>query len=437
MDSVHIVERQRRALRATAGVILISLLAAACGSSSSSTTGPDGVREQIHVWVTRTFYVPPDEFKSFEEEYGVDVVFDIQSNDDILQQWQRMKDAGQKLPDVVGGDDSFLVEGYVEAGLLRPIDDIVEQWQEEDPELYEHLLPIVWDETTVDGTIYGASIVAGLDTLYYNAEWFEDAGVTLPIESLDELLDVLRAMKEARPDSVPLAVQAKAGEGVTSLKTMLAAAGVEFDGAVPDLTSEAGLYVLDWWQNAAREGLLPPDAIAWGEDETRGAFVAGNGGLIIDSFTAAGNFNQVENFKYPDQWAVTTLPLSRSGGGVDGVAISGARMWAISSDASNPDLAGKLIRYIAETDNLVEAAGNGSIPMRQTEALNDPRIATIWPFFDDALKEAYINSVPAPAGPNAGQVESILEQMFGEIVAGTTKTASELAEEYQALLDNA
>jgi hypothetical protein len=73
--------------------------------------------------------------------------------------------------------------------------------------------------------------------------------------------------------------------------------------------------------------------------------------------------------------------------------------------------------------------------MRQTEAINDPRLQEIWPFFTEEVKEAYLNSTPTPVGENAGDVEAILEQMFGEIVVGTDKTAAMLAEEYQPQLD--
>jgi hypothetical protein len=75
--------------------------------------------------------------------------------------------------------------------------------------------------------------------------------------------------------------------------------------------------------------------------------------------------------------------------------------------------------------------------MRQTEAINDPRLVEIWPFFNEDLKAAYLGSTPTPAGPNAGDVEVILEQMFGEIVVGTDQTAEELAAKYQPLLDEA
>lgn len=439
--------------------LVIAMVVAACGdgdttgttaaAGESDTTAAEGGSDTtmaeegdgetscdgLEVVVTRPYYIPPDDFASFTEETGVEVTVDVQSNDDILQQSLTRVDAGQPLPDVLGAEDSFLIESYVEAGLIDSHDEIAATWEEEDPEQYNLLFPLAWEETTLDGTKYGLSVTANFDALYYDPVWLEEAGVSLPFESLDAVLDGLRAMKAARPDSIPFTVQAVAGEGVTTLKTVLAAAGAPFDGPIPDLQSEGGLYAINWFIQAANEDLLPPEAIAWGEDESRGAFVSQNAGMILDGFTTAGDFNEAENFSYPDQWDLTPVPLTQDGGGADGVALSAARTWAVFSGTECPDEAALVLRYIADTTNLIEAAGNGSVPMRQTEAFESPELLEIWPFFNDALKEAYLTSTPAPAGLNAGEVEGILEQMFGEIVIGTDKTAEELAAEYRPQLD--
>ncbi|HEX6300017.1 MAG TPA: extracellular solute-binding protein [Acidimicrobiia bacterium] len=451
----------RRASHLLVLLLALALVAAACGNGDTTdttadggdtdtteadggtdTTADDGGGDdtgdvEILIWVTRPYYVPPADFTDFTEETGIAVTYDVQSNDDIFQQWQLMADAGQPLPDVLGAEDAFLIEAYVEAGFVCSHDEIAATWQEEDPESYDKLLPLAWDETSLDGTKYGLSVTANFDVLYYDPEWLEEAGVSVPFESLDAVLDGLRAMKASRPDSIPFTVQAIAGQGVTTLKTMLAAAGAPFDGAVPDLTSDGGIYTIGWFIQAADEELLPPEAIAWGEDESRGAFVGRNAGMILDGFTTAGDFNEAPDFDYPDQWDLTPVPLSKSGGGVDGVALSAARTWAVTCDSEHPEEAALVLRYIAETQNLIEAAGNGSVPMRQTEAIDSPELLEIWPFFNEDLKEAYLGSSPTPAGPNAGEVEAILEQMFGEIVVGTDKTAEQLAEEYQPLLDDA
>ena len=447
---MNLKPRRRRML---ALLLVLGLVLAACASEGgdTSTTAGGGTETtagggtdttaaggeepagegDLLVWASRPYYIPPDEFASFTEETGVNVTFDIQSNDDMLQQMLRMKDAGQPLPDILGAEDAFLLETFYDAGLVESHDEIAAQWEAEDPDTYGLLLPLVWDETALeDGTKTGMSVTANFDILYYNSEWFEEAGVTVPFDSLDAVLDGMRAMKEARPDGIPLTVQARAGDGVTTLKTVLAASGTPFDGPIPDLTSEGGLYTINWFLQAAAEGLLPPEAIAWGEDEARGAFISGDAGLILDGFTTAGDFNDVGDFTYPDVWNLTPVPVSEGG-----VALNAARTWAVLAGSENPEAAALILRYIAETENLVAAAGNGSVPMRQTEAIDDPRLQEFWPFFTEEVKEAYLNSTPTPVGENAGEVEAVLEQMFGEIVVGTEKTAEELAAEYQPQLD--
>ena len=78
------------------------------------------------------------------------------------------------------------------------------------------------------------------------------------------------------------------------------------------------------------------------------------------------------DFTYPDVWNLTPVPVSEGG-----VALNVARTWAVLAGSENPDAAALILRYIADTENLVAAAGNGSVPMRQTEAINDPRLQRV------------------------------------------------------------
>jgi ABC-type glycerol-3-phosphate transport system substrate-binding protein len=253
--------RPRRRLLAT--VLVLGMVMAACASEGGDTSttaagdggttaaGGGGDGEALQVWVTREYYIPPDNFESFTAETGVEVEWNLQANDDIFQQFQRMSDAGQPLPDVLGAEDAFLIGSYVEAGFIESHDEIAAAWEEEDPEQYATLLPLVWEETAIDGMKTAMSVTANFDLFYYNSPWFEEAGVTAPFDSLDAVLDGMRAMKASRPDGIPLTVQARAGDGVTTLKTVLAAAGTPFDGPIPDLESEGGLYTINWFLQAA------------------------------------------------------------------------------------------------------------------------------------------------------------------------------------------
>lgn len=387
----------------------------------------------IELILTRPYYIPEGFVEAMLAKYNITLVVDVQTNDDILQQLQTRVDAGQALPDLLGAEDSFLMPAFEEAGLLTlsTAETFRSEFEADNPDLYNLLWDVVWTEQPV-----GASITANFDAFYYNVEWFEEAGVTVPFETFDDVLAGMRALKATRPDSIPLTVQAKAGDGVTTLKTMLAGAGAPFTGAVPDLTSDGGIYTCQWWVDAATEGLTPPDAVAWGEDESRGAFTSGDAAMILDGFTTAGDFAEV-GYNYPDQWGITPAPISRSSGDPDGTAWAAARTWGILEGTENPVEAGLVIRAIAETEWLIGQAAGGGVPARNQEMIDSQELLDLWPFFNADLKAAYTAASPQAAGDNAGEVEAILEQFFGEIVSGVSDDCAELSTRYQAELDEA
>jgi multiple sugar transport system substrate-binding protein len=387
---------------------------------------------ELLVWGSRDYYLPPDRFQGLMEAHpNITINWDVQANDDILQQLQRMQQAGQKMPDVIH-DDTFMVPAYHAAGLVRPIDDIEALWQEEAADQYNAILPIAWQENEFDGQTFGMSILANFDILYYSKPWLEQAGVQPPFESFDELYDALVAMKRVRPDSIPLTVQALAGEGVTTLKTTSSAAGVPFDGAVPDFTTPQGQYMLDWYIRAARDGLLPPEAISWGEAEARGAFIRGDAGVILDGITVAGDFAQVGDFNYDEQWLTTLLPRE-TGAGEPGNWITSARTWMVTTDTEHPCEAGLVLRYLAEPEVMIDTLEGGAVPPRHEEAIE--QVDEVLPLFTDELKAGFLQAGSVPAALNAGEVESVLEQLWGEIVTGQATDARALAEKYQPELD--
>jgi multiple sugar transport system substrate-binding protein len=282
------------------------------------------------------------------------------------------------------------------------------------------------------------SMNAPMDVLNYNVPWFQEAGIEVPWQpqTLDDVYDALTKLKAARSD-VPLAVQAKPDEGVTMLKTLLEAAGTPFDGARPDLTSPGGQYVLDFFIRAEHDGLLPPNAVSWGEAETRGGFLQGKVGILEDSQGAAYDFSQADGFAYPDQWATAVIPTD-TGAGTTGVTITAAKTWAITAGTKHAYEASLAMRYLAsakvQVGTMVDLGGS---PARNSTALADPSLTEAWPYFTDAERTAFAGSAPAPSGEDQGPVESVLTDMFDEIVSGTDKSAEEIAKEYQPKVDDA
>jgi ABC-type glycerol-3-phosphate transport system substrate-binding protein len=415
---------------------------AACTQTGTDTTGdtdPDGETDggdqiELEIWAQEPWMLPSDDFAGFMEEYpNITVRTDLKPEADQLQQMQARTGAGQELPDLVQ-DDNFMIEAHQNAGHVAPIDEWKDRWEDEDPEGFANILPSAWDENVVDGETLGVTLLANMEGFFYGVEWFEEAGVDpTTIDSLDGVLDAMRTLKGLRPEGIPLTLSALPTEGVTAQKAFLVAAGAEFDGAVPNLHSDGALYVIDWYKTAAEEGLLPPEAIAWSGGEAQGAFLGGQAGLIVDGIHAAADFSAEPGFEFGTDWSMFPIPPSRSGDQQDGNHANSPWTWFVTTSTEHPYEASLALRYI--NDSLVDMALNGAGPFRNSEALEDAQLQEPWPFWDDTFREAYLESTPTPAGLNGGEVESILEELFGEIVVGTELTAQELADKYQPMLD--
>jgi ABC-type glycerol-3-phosphate transport system substrate-binding protein len=142
----------------------------------------------------------------------------------------------------------------------------------------------------------------------------------------------------------------------------------------------------------------------------------------------------VAGFQSGEQFGSTLIPKD-SGTGLTGIAVSPSRTFAVTSDSKNLELDGQLLQYLAEPANLMSTIEQGSLPTRQTDTLTDPLMQKLYPWFTPEIEKAWEDAQAIPSADDAGEVESILEQMFGEIVTGKGGDSVELAKKYQEQLD--
>jgi ABC-type glycerol-3-phosphate transport system substrate-binding protein len=416
-------------------VTALALIAAACSGGDEASSDDDGSSELI-VWFNRDYAVPPDEFESFHQENpDIDVTYDVRPDDNILPTLVQMREAGEELPDIIQ-DDTAVIPGYVQADLLLGMNDLVAQWEEEDPELYDLLHPVVWEQGTFDGEIYQMALIANYDLLYYNVQWLEEAGVDPELESWEEVYEVSKTLKEARPDSYPFTIQGDPRDGVTALLNQMITSGVPFDGAVPDLTSEQGQYLLGWYQKMVAEGLISPEAVAWGEDEARGAFIGQRTALIIEGLNTAADFTETPDYDYGQDWATTLLPISTTETAEEGDYFVVPRGFSIVNGTEHPYEANLVLRYLADTEQAVGATVIGSSPPRQSEALtNSEELDEFLPHFSQDMRSAYLEGIPNPPSANFAEIEQILGEMLNGLVAGDDTPPADLAAQYQERLN--
>lgn len=312
----------------------------ACGDDSDGDEAAgEGGGSVVTVWLNGES-VPADEFGQLEEEHGITVEYDIRG-DEILTDMLRMREAGQDLPDIVE-IDSHLVPAFLEAGLLAPMTEQIEAWEEEDSDLYATVPSSVWEDGTYDGEIYHFPNKSLVDALFYNINLLEEAGVDPPpYDTYQDFLDAARAVKAANPD-----LPAYFGTGGASHDRMfrwLYAFGVPFDENIPDLTTDQGVAMIDWLQTMYEEGIVDPEFMIGQQDESKGAFVAQELPFIEEGLNGGPGF-MLDDFVHGEDWATTPYPINEDDGGL---YMGAPRGLSMADGTENPDDAALVLRYFA------------------------------------------------------------------------------------------
>lgn len=412
------------------GVALL-LVGTACAGGGSTTTGGggDGEAVEITVWFNGET-VPPDEFASLAEEHNINVTFDI-VGDDIFTRALQARDAGEPLPDLVE-IDSHLTPAFVEAGIAAPMDEYIDLWEQEDPDVYNTVYPEVWVNGTYDGALYHAPVKNGYDLIYYNVPELEAIGVEPDWETWTDILNAARAVKEARPD-----MPAFFGTGGTSHDRMfywLTNFGVPFEGNVPQLTDAQGVAMITWLQTLGNEGLVNPGYMIGEQDESQGAFIRQDLLILMEGSNGGLSFQDDPDFQYgPDGWMTTPMPLE------GGEQMGSSRGFTLIEQSPNKAEAMMAFRYLMEPENAIPRFTElFSSPIRSSAVIDAPETAELMPWFTDEIKEVF-RSIEGqiPLGTNTNAVGDILRAMLEELtVTLTDEDPADIAARYQAQLDD-
>ena len=431
MNSPRQAAESRWRGRGLAAASVLLLVIAACGDGGGSDTtggGGDGELVEITLWFNGET-VPPDQFASLETEHNIRVTYDI-VGDDIFTRALQARDAGEPLPDLVE-IDSHLTPAFVEAELAAPMDEYVELWEQEDPELFATVYPEVWENGTYEGAIYHAPVKNGYDLIYYNVGILEEAGVEPNWETWTDILEAARQVKAAVPGlSEYFGVGGTSHDGMFYFLTNF---GVPFDGNVPDLTHPQGVAMITFLQALGNEGLVNPGYMIGEQDESQGAFIRQDHAILREGSNGGLSFSEDPDFQYgPDGWMTTPMPVE--GGEQMGVP----RGWTLIAGTEHQAEAMMALRYLMEPENAIPRFTELlSSPIRSTAVIDSPEAAELMPYFTDEIKEVFQGiSAQIPLGTNTNAVGDILLDLQDELtVTFTDEDPAAIAARYQALLD--
>ena len=434
--------RWRSAGRRLATVAIVASLGlTACGGGGDTEEAPDADGPiELTVWVSREQYMPTEQFMTTWKQQHPDITIkaEVQADDSLFTQLQRMMQAKQPLPDLVQLD-SFYAPPMFESGAAIDLTPLIDRWKNEDAALLDKQAPAMMYR--LDDKIVALATTGTMDLLYYRADWLREAGVRVPFTSWDQVLDALRAIKQKHPDIIPWSMVGTRGDGVNYLITQMMNSGVEFKGATPQLDTDAGRYVISFYQTLVREGLTSKEVLGWGGNESRGAWIGGRSAMMIENIRESNDFGQALeeglNVSYPDGWNMVLPPLATTAGSAPvGEYSTATRTFQITSTSKHPYEASLVLRHMLETDVAMEASKSGAVYL-QNEVLDSPQFRDIYPYVSPEQIDAFQNGASQPASSRFFAIVEVLEQMMQDIINNPEAPTDELAKKWQTELDAA
>lgn len=261
--------------------------------------------------------------------------------------------------------DGFWVPEFVDAGLLKPLDevagDVVKEW-----EGWGHISSGIQGILGYQGDLYG--IAAGTDVrqIFYRRDIFEEAGIEVPWQptSWEEILATARTLKEA---GVETPLQVNAGTAMGEATTMqgwdmvLLGAGehmYDFEQGKWIVSSPAILNALKFYDtvyNQEELGDARMQLVADGRDRSFAEFAEGNIAMLVegDWFWRSAILNQMDQATRDEVVTWAKMPAMEPGMGYEGqdfVTISGGTGWVLNPNSDHPEEAWALLAHMSSQD---------------------------------------------------------------------------------------
>jgi multiple sugar transport system substrate-binding protein len=184
-----------------------------------------------------------------------------------------------------------------------------------------------------------------------------------------------------------------------------------------------------------RDGIVPPSALTWHEEESRFAFQNGETAFMRNWPYAYALMQDSTASRVAGRYAVAVMPAGPGGRGT--AALGGAQL-AINVNSAHPEAAWRVIRYLTEPAQMLERAeGVGQFPTRPA-LYDDPALAQALSMPPAQARAVIEHAVPRPVTPVYTQLSDILQVYLHRALTRQQEPAEALrraAAEMQALLD--
>ncbi|MFN2744266.1 MULTISPECIES: ABC transporter substrate-binding protein [Bacillus] len=275
-------------------ICLAFLFVFASGCSGDGTDGQNA--KEVKVWDYFTgkqqelYHELVDQYNQSQDRFQVVTEY-IPFNE--VKKQLSVGTAGNALPDAVFLDNVDNAS-FAAMGVLEDLTDRIEKWGQID-QFYEGPL----SSARYQEKYYGIPFASNALALFYNNDLLQEAGVTGPPKTWDELKEA--AKKASKGQTKGFAMSAvKSEEGAFQFYPFLLSAGADFDS----LQSKEAEHSLQFLTDLVKEGAMSKEVLNATQDDLARQFAAGQLAMMIN-----GSWN-IERLKGAEQldYGITFIP---------------------------------------------------------------------------------------------------------------------------------
>jgi len=387
-------------------------------------TAQDQVRE-FTVWFGRRDFIPDDAFETFHRENP-----DIRVIADVIPLEQGLTEyipafQFDRAPDILQLNH-FNILPLVQQNMLADIGEVLERWRSEDPDDFADIAPVAFELASVDGVTYGMSMWAGPRFHAYRVDLFEAAGLGAP-QTWDDVLEAARVLNG--PDMLGMSIHgSRAHSPLGWFGSKFANMGGQFVDGVMQIDSDAGVYLLEFYQTLRREGLIDPDVLSLDSGDFRAAFLGGRAAQFFEAGNLYPRLN--ENLTFGEQWVAVPPPVRP--GGEDDYSVAGFGWpFLVSAKVDDMDAIYKILRYISEFSGEVAIRYQ---PPTRLSIFADPEFLAAQPWWAD-LAPVFEIMVMYPNHPRISELNEVILDAKQWALMNPTGDARAAAARFQLELD--
>ncbi|MEO1469623.1 MAG: ABC transporter substrate-binding protein [Pseudomonadota bacterium] len=296
----------------------------------------------------------------------------------------------------------------------------------------DHFQAIVANNT-VGGELKAMPLYTDAGVLYYRTDLLEEHGQPVPA-TWAELGQVARTVMvaeraEGQDRMWGFVFQGRPYEGLTcnALEWIDSYGGGQIVDGEGEITvaNPAAIEALDTVAGFMAD-IVPPGALNYLEEESRGVFQSGNA-VFMRNWPYAWALAQSEDSPIRGKVGVTALPKGGEGGQNTGTL--GGWNLAVSKYSEHPEIAADLVMHLVGAEEQKIRAIEGSYNPTIAALYEDPEILDATPFFGD-LYSTFENAVARPSsvtGENYNRVSAAFWEAVHDVLSGDSDAETALA----------